>query len=539
MTTARRHDAFGGRSRGAGRGTRRTSDVDADVAEIGTGGRDGRDARARRATRARTRARRGVEDVEDVDDVVAGMEAILAAMRAAQGVEGISEGNASDDETRDAATTTPAGEAGRHRAMQTVCAEFAASAGAWLGGRWYQHFESWLYSRRGGDADADAFPRGEDAERDAVLARKLRASGASDGEATRICRRLAKASENARRAAASAEASTRFNAKANRVRRREFEVGGDKGVRKVELSCGKVKLEVNARHYAGLRRRFEGRADDEAFHRAAFCLLARYACLQGTHYKAGNMQAAVPTGVLDVLRERFGVRCEMFASPLNAYLEEYCSAVPATDRQFGSLGSAFDYEPEEGSFECNPPFDEEFISRLAGHLERLLAKNSKKPLSFCVIVPKWLESRGWKRMAKSVYCTSNTSLEAKEHAFISGAQHSRVDQMTASAAATSVIFLQNRAGERKWPVTADAIDMIRAAFSSIKSHTPRDVEKWDPDAPLGLGTNTRRLPAGSKSWVYASKRQSPADETVETPAKKKKKSKKVANGAISADFFRD
>ena len=49
---------------------------------------------------------------------------------------------------------------------------------------------------------------------------------------------------------------------------------------------------------------------------------------------------------------------------------------------------------ESGSFECNPPFDEAIISKLAGHTERMLASR-KDPLSFCVVVPKWTESQAW------------------------------------------------------------------------------------------------------------------------------------------------
>ena len=126
----------------------------------------------------------------------------------------------------------------------------------------------------------------------------------------------------------------------------------------------------------------------------------RYATMQET--TGCDMQASIPPRVFDVLRERFDVRCEMFASPFNAYFDEYCSACDATDAAFGSLGSAFDFEPESGSFECNPPFDEAIISKLAGHTERMLASR-KDPLSFCVVVPKWTESQAWMRLAKSVY----------------------------------------------------------------------------------------------------------------------------------------
>ena len=244
------------------------------------------------------------------------------------------------------------------------------------------------------------------------------------------------------------------------------------------------------------------------------------------------MQAAIPPRVFETLEKRFDVHCELFASPLNAHFKEFCSASAMTDRAFGSLGNAFDFEPSEGSFECNPPFDEEIISRLAGHVERLLSR-AKKPLSFFVVVPKWNDSRGWMRLAKSVYCVSNTTLEAKEHAFVSGAQHSRIDQLTPSAAPTSILFLQNKAGEKKWPVTPEGVAAIREAFAPPKKEAER-VEKWDPDATTW--SCSRRLPTDAKSWVYKNKKR---DQSVdESPAKKAKK-KKSGGGGLSASFFRD
>ena len=137
------------------------------------------------------------------------------------------------------------------------------------------------------------------------------------------------------------------------------------------------------------------------------------------------------------------------------------------------------------------------------------------------------------RLAKSVYCVSNTTLEAKEHAFVSGAQHSRIDQLTPSAAPTSVLFLQNKAGEKKWPVTPEGVAAIREAFAPPKKEAER-VEKWDPDATSW--SCSRRLPTDANSWVYKNKKR---DQSVdESPAKKAKK-KKSAGGGLAASFFRD
>jgi phosphorylated CTD-interacting factor 1 len=316
----------------------------------------------------------------------------------------------------------------------------------------------------------------------------------------------------------------------------------------VELACGKVKVEANETHYRKLRAMYAKTAgtkhvrDEEAFERAAFCVLARYASMQGTHYKSGNMQASIPPAVFDALYERFDVTHEMFASPLNARCDTFCSASDATDRAFGSKGSAFDFLPYAGSYEANPPFDESVIAALGSHLERVLSA-SKAPLSFCVIIPRWTESQAWLRIAKSLYNTSSTTLEAKEHAFVSGGAGSRVNQLTASAAATSVFFLQNKAGSKKWPTSQDAIESIRLAFAlPAKNHDADDEDadaSWDPDAPLP-GPSTRRRSAGQSSFVYGhnKSKRSCEEARVTVPAAKKQKDKKTS-GKYSASFFRD
>ena len=58
----------------------------------------------------------------------------------------------------------------------------------------------------------------------------------------------------------------------------------------------------------------------------------------------------------------------------------FCSAFLDTDAPFGSLGSFFKLQPEQGSFEANPPFDDDVISQMAAHMDALLsrAENSHK-----------------------------------------------------------------------------------------------------------------------------------------------------------------
>ena len=49
-------------------------------------------------------------------------------------------------------------------------------------------------------------------------------------------------------------------------------------------------------------------------------------------------QGALPVTVLESLHKHFGVTFECFASPLNCYFRQYCSAFPDLDSYFGSRG---------------------------------------------------------------------------------------------------------------------------------------------------------------------------------------------------------
>ena len=53
----------------------------------------------------------------------------------------------------------------------------------------------------------------------------------------------------------------------------------------------------------------------------------------------------------DVLLQGMSIQFECFASPLNCRYGRFCSAFPDTDMAFGSLGSFFEFRPQQGSYE--------------------------------------------------------------------------------------------------------------------------------------------------------------------------------------------
>lgn len=55
-------------------------------------------------------------------------------------------------------------------------------------------------------------------------------------------------------------------------------------------------------------------------------------------YEGTGLQGSLPVHVFEALHRLFSVTFECFASPLNCYFRQYCSAFPDTDGYFGSRG---------------------------------------------------------------------------------------------------------------------------------------------------------------------------------------------------------
>ncbi|KAJ1495163.1 phosphorylated CTD interacting factor 1 WW domain-containing protein, partial [Baffinella frigidus] len=237
-------------------------------------------------------------------------------------------------------------------------------------------------------------------------------------------------------------------------------------------------MEVNADHLAKLRALAahagthgggaassspEGDELDGEEAGAVFALLARYSSFQGSHYRAGGFQAAIHGACFDVLLTEFGCALECFASPMNARYARFCSAHPATDAAFGSLGSFFQFKPTSGSFESNPPFDDATISKMVLHMESLL-KGAKGPMSFAIIIPFLPDQVGWTRVQASRYSRGHLLVPQGEHGYFEGSQHDRITRFRVAPFDTSVFFLQNDSGFQTWAPTPDRLAKLKEGF---------------------------------------------------------------------------
>lgn len=227
-------------------------------------------------------------------------------------------------------------------------------------------------------------------------------------------------------------------------------------------------LKLNPVHLAKLRLAYEASTttpavvDEKEFLNRVFCVLARYQTIQGHGF-----QAAVAEKAFVILSQDMGVTLECFASPLNSTFALHCSAFHDTDACFGSLGSFFDLNPTQGSFEANPPFVLAVMDAMLVHVHKLF-EAATGPLSFVVVVPAWEEASFHTNLSQSAQLRRKIVIAKEDHGFCDGASHQRQDRYQDSPYDTILFILQNKTGARKWPCT-DAIEQrLRSGFATGK-----------------------------------------------------------------------
>jgi len=252
---------------------------------------------------------------------------------------------------------------------------------------------------------------------------------------------------------------------------------------KVKLVCQDEVMYINTSHMKKLRRLYElSCTDDEVNDKLeirVWCLLKRYDMLRSSmstgHSKLSEnfgLHAALPTKAFRLLAEQFHVTFECFASPLNCYYNQYCSAFPDIDCYFGSRGSFFDFRPQSGAFQANPPFSEEVMSAMADHMIELLT-DTDEPLMFIIFIPDWRDpvTPALIKLEDSLYCRHSRLIEKGKHQYITGRQHihSRDSMFYDAVHGTMVFVLQNKAAVRTWQVDEELMDKLNQAMCSSRN----------------------------------------------------------------------
>ncbi|XP_072381419.1 mRNA (2'-O-methyladenosine-N(6)-)-methyltransferase [Diabrotica undecimpunctata] len=237
-------------------------------------------------------------------------------------------------------------------------------------------------------------------------------------------------------------------------------------------------LAINSTHLNKLEHLYRHSCFDDRkfdlFIPRVWVVLKRYATFLGVNPSPNtanadvqDTQQSLPVTVFECLNRAFGVTFECFASPLNCYFRQYCSAFADCDSYFGSRGSFLKLKAVSGSFEANPPYCEELMEASVDHMERLLS-DSPEPLSFIVLMPDYREPTpvALQRLETSQFKRRQVIVPAYEHEFRHGFQHvlSKSEMNVRSVHATVIVWLQNSAGHQRWEPSEDRVQALLEAF---------------------------------------------------------------------------
>ncbi|XP_018023571.1 mRNA (2'-O-methyladenosine-N(6)-)-methyltransferase isoform X2 [Hyalella azteca] len=275
-------------------------------------------------------------------------------------------------------------------------------------------------------------------------------------------------------------------------------------------------LRINTMYFQKLEHLYRYNCFDdrkfELFIPRVWCLLKRYQTFLGTNPQEGHgTQAGLPVTVMECLNKHFGVTFECFASPLNCYFRQYCSAFPDTDSYFGSRGPILDFKPVCGSFEANPPLCEELMEATVRHMEKLLSE-SHEPLSFIVFMPELREPApsALLHLEASKFNRKQIVLLPAEHEYRHGFQYmmTKSEVVLKSTHGTVAVWLQNDAGNSRWAPTQDRIDALLEAYRPGRERDRDRQEMLSPPRRDSAPADPSTLPASTaSSSPYAS--QSP------------------------------
>merc|ERR1711862_752222 len=85
-----------------------------------------------------------------------------------------------------------------------------------------------------------------------------------------------------------------------------------------------------------------------------------------------------------------------------------------------------------------------------GHMSCSGIRRQSLPILFTVILPGWQEISAWKKLSSSEFLLASTIIAAKDHGYVSGAQHQRRDRYLEAPFDTGVFVLANAQGKEKF-----------------------------------------------------------------------------------------
>lgn len=293
----------------------------------------------------------------------------------------------------------------------------------------------------------------------------------------------------------------RSNSQQMNKRRKLPKVSWDVEKDQYQVTYTGISFRVHTAYYEKMQRLYDRATyqdDNGSFEEVLFCVLCRYDMLQGA-----GLQAGVPGKVMDTLLETLDCSMECFASPLNCRYEGFASAFDI-DRAFGSLGSFFQLDflndGKGGCYQANPPFCERVIQSFNDRMHKILQKSSvamagesEVPLMFVVFVPVWKESQAYTEgLLANEFLTEHLVLPHSKHWYTEGTQHRRKSSFRVASFDTSILFYQNAAATKKWPITKVILGALEVAFCEAPSEMEKTTTTQKRPRKLSTTTSSSR-----------------------------------------------
>ena len=134
---------------------------------------------------------------------------------------------------------------------------------------------------------------------------------------------------------------------------------------------------------------------------------------------------------------------------------------------------------------------------------------------FIVFSPAWKETSGWNALNESPHLTKHWLLSQKSdpHFYCEGTQHRRRGRYRIA------IFLQNTNARKRWPVTDEIIEELKAAFSLNSDEDGSEM----PSDSAGIGSEVSESRTKKKLWK-ATKEEGSHKRKNDMPREEKSKS---------------
>lgn len=179
-----------------------------------------------------------------------------------------------------------------------------------------------------------------------------------------------------------------------------------------QFSILQYSFQVHKQVIQKMKRLYSGKD----FYTDVLCILLRYNTLESY-----NQQLAVHPAFYQYLHDTFHVDLELFGSPLNCFMTDYCSLFVDLEKSFQSRGNFNHVTIQRGFYVANPPYDEEIMWNMTVRILSFL-QNSTLELSFVLILPVWEDpqygvNKTNKKLFESPYCIHKIKIVKKKAKF--------------------------------------------------------------------------------------------------------------------------